>query len=274
MTTQEAESRIETGGDHTAGARTQVVGLVLLALAPLTMFAIEVVAGFDASEFMIPLTIGTLLLAGAWLAGRFGTWSKIVGILLTLLTVLAGFWLAFGLSAIASPADFVPAVLFVLGVGLSLMGGIQAIRARNRPGVGVAPAEGRARSLPAVSAVVVVLAAAVSLTAHVAGRQTVDVAAAADAAPVTMGAFAFTDAQVTVAAGPDAALLVSNRDAFLHDLAIPEHGIAATVNPGSQALLDVSGLAAGTYTFYCTLHSDTRDPDPASAGMAGTLVVQ
>lgn len=272
MTTQIADTPVETGHAHAAGARTQVVGLVLLALAPLTMFAIEVVAGFDASEYIIPLIFGVVLLVVAWCAGRFGTWSKVLGIVLTVLIVLAGFWLAFGLSAIQSPADFVPGVLFVLGVGMSLTGGIQAIRARNRPAViGATPGEGRARL---IAVTVVVLAVVVSVTVHLAGRQTVDAAAAADATPVTMDAFEFATAEVTVAAGPDAALLVSNRDAFLHDLAIPSHDLAVTVTPGSQKLLDVTGLAAGTYTFYCTLHSDTSDPDPTTAGMAGTLVVQ
>lgn len=272
MTTQLADTSMEIDRAHAAGTRTQVVGLVLLALAPLTMFAVEVAAGFDASEFMIPLTFGILVLAVAWCAGRFGTWSKVLGIVLTVLLVLAGFWLAFGLAAIQSPADFVPAVLFVLGVGMSLTGGIQAVGNRNRPTViGATPGEGRARL---IAVTVVVLAVVVSVATHLTGRQTVDSVAAADATPVTMDAFEFATAEVTVAAGADAALLVSNQDAFLHDLAIPSHDLAVTVTPGSQKLLDVTGLAAGTYTFYCTLHSDTSDPDPTTAGMAGTLVVQ
>lgn len=272
MTTQVTDTPAEIARAHAAGARTQVVGLVLLALAPLTMFAIEVVAGFDASEFLVPLTIGTLVLIGAWCAGRFGTWSKVLGIVLTVLVVLAGFWLVFGLSAIQSPADFVPSVLFVLGVGMSLTGGIRAVRARDRPAViGATPGEDRARL---IAVTVVVLAVVVSVTVHLTGRQTVDAAAAAGATPVTMDAFEFATTEVTVAGGPDAALLVNNRDAFLHDLAVPDQDLAVTVAPGSQKLLDVADLAAGTYTFYCTLHSDTGNPDPTTAGMAGTLVVQ
>lgn len=272
MTTQVADAAAEIGRTRAAGAHTQVVGLVLLALAPLTMFTVELVAGFEASELMIPLTIGVLLLAGAWCAGRSGTWSKVLGIVLTVLTVLAGFWLAFGLSAIQSPADFVPGLLFVLGVGMSLTGGIRAIRARNQPAVnGATASEGRARR---IAVTVVVLGAVVSVAVHLTGRETVDAAAATGATPVTMAAFEFATTEVTVAGGPDAALLVSNRDAFMHDLAIPDQDLAVTVTPGSQKLLDVAGLAAGTYTFYCTLHSDTGDPDPTTAGMAGTLVVQ
>lgn len=272
MTTQVATGTREASRAHVAGTRTHVVGLVVLALAPLTMFGVEVLAGYEASMYLVPLAIGTLLLVGAWLAERHGTWSKVLGIGLTVLTVLAGFWLVFGLGAISSPADFVPGVLFTLGVGLSLTGGIQAVRARNRPTVvGTTPGESRVRVL---ALVVVGLAIVVSLTAYLTGRQAVDATAAADATPVTMGAFEFATDEVTATSGPDATLLVSNRDAFLHDLAVPDHDLAVMVTPGSQALLDISSLAAGTYVFYCTLHSDTSDPDPATAGMAGTLVVQ
>jgi uncharacterized membrane protein (UPF0136 family) len=87
----------------------------VLALAPLTMFAVGAAAGMDVTEGIPFLIIGVVLGIVAFLAARFGTWSKIVGVVLTLLAGFAGFWLAFGLMAPASPGDFLPGLLFVLG---------------------------------------------------------------------------------------------------------------------------------------------------------------
>lgn len=270
--TQVAGAATHAVRPHVAGTRTQVVGLTLLALAPLTMFAIGSAVGVAAEESVPFVVIGLVLAAAALAAGRFGTWSKVLGIVLTAAAVLTGFWIAFGLFAIASPGDFVPGVLFVLGVVLSLTGGIQAIVGRRGTPITTATrGEGRARL---VAVVAVGLAVVASTSANFVGRETVDPTVAAAATPVTMDALEFTGGEVTVAGGPDAALLVRNRDAFVHDLEIRGEDAAVLVNPGSEALLDVSGLAPGSYTFYCTLHSDTSDPDPASAGMAGTLVVQ
>ena len=272
MSTHVAGTSLDLRRPHVAGTRTQVVGLALLALAPSTMFGAGMATGTPLAEGVPFLVIGVVMAVAAWAAGRFGTAARVTGLVLTVLAVLAGFWMAFGLLAVGSPADFVPGVLFVLGVVLSLTGGIQSVaRRRDAPVVAPTAGEGRAR-LVAVAAVL--LAVVASVTVNLTARQTVDAAAAADATPVTMDAMAFASPEVVVAGGDGAELLVSNRDAFLHDLAIPGEDLAVTVTPGSQALLDVSGLAAGTYTFYCTLHSDTADPDPSSAGMAGTLVVQ
>ena len=270
--TQVAGAATHAGRSHVAGTRTQVVGLTLLALAPLTMFAIGAAVGVAVEESVPFVVIGVVLAAAALAAGRYGTWSKVLGLVLTVAAVLAGFWLAFGLAAVARPGDFVPGVLFVLGVVLSLTGGIQAIAGRRRTPVTTATrGEGRARL---VAVVAVGLAVVASTSANLVGRETVDPAVAAAATPVIMDALEFTSGEVSVASGSDTALLVRNQDAFVHDLEIPGEGVAVLVNPGSEALLDISGLAPGTYTFYCTLHSDTSDPDPASAGMAGTLVVQ
>lgn len=256
---------------HAAGTRTQVIGLVLLALAPITIFTVGAASGAPLGESLPLLVIGAVIGGGAYVVARFGTWAKVLGIVLTVLAALAGVWLAFGLMALSSPADFVPGVMFTLGVVLSLIGGVQAITARRRePVIGPTRGETRART---VAVGLVVVAAVVSVGANLLGRTTVDDAAAATATPVRIDDFDFATRDVEVAGGGGAQLLVSNQDTFVHDLALPEQDLQVLVSPGSEALLDVSGLASGTYTFYCTLHSDTSEPDPDLAGMAGTLVV-
>lgn len=255
-----------------AGTATLVTGLAFLAAAPLTLFVVGMLAGVPIGEGLVFLVVGAVLAAGAVAARRSGTWAAVTGLVLTVLAVVAGFWVAFGLLAPASPGDFVPATMFVVGVVLALTGGVRAIASRRRPPP--APgASGGERRTRAVALGLVVVAAIVSVGLNLAGRTSVDPAVAEGATPVTMAGFAFADREVVVAAGADAQLLVRNRDAFLHDLALPTYGLEVVVQPGSEALLDVSGLAPGTYVFYCTLHSDVDEPDPEAAGMAGTLVV-
>lgn len=261
-----------TGRAHAPGAFTQATGLGLLALAPVAMFAVGASTGADLGEGVVFLVIGAILAVAAVLAVTARTWSKVVGLVLTVLAALGGFWLAFGLLAPTSPTDFVVGAMFVTGVVLSVAGGVQAIRRRGAPVTTATRGEQRARTA-AIAITAVALVA--SLGTNLLTRTSVSEAAAEGASPVTMRGFEFATSSVTIASGEDARVLVSNSDPFLHDFAIPDAGIeAVTVAPGSQTLVDLSGLAAGTYTFYCTLHSDTGIADPEDAGMAGTLVVE
>jgi plastocyanin len=255
------------------GSRRQTLGLTLAALAPAVMFLVGALTGLDAGEAMIFPVIAAVLGATAWATTRFGTWATVLGIVLTALAAFAGFWIAFGLAAPASPGDFVPAILFVLGVVLSLAGGVQALVSRRRGRFATAPTETDTRTR-VVAVGLVGLAVVGSSVANLTGRTTVDAADAEGATEVEMVGFEFAEPTVTVAGGEGAALLVRNGDGFLHDLTLPDHDLGVTVIPGSEDLLDVSSLAAGSYTFYCTLHSDTAEPDAEAAGMAGTLVVE
>lgn len=257
---------------HAPGAWTQATGLGLLGLTPLAMFAVAAATGSELADLVPFLVIGIVLGAGALAAAVAGTWAKVLGLVLTVLGALGGFWIAFGLTAPQAPADFVPGTMFVVGVVLSVVGGVQAIRRRGAP-VGTAT-RGEARARTAAVAITAIALVA-SLGANLLTRTTVSGAAAEGASPVTIRGFEFATSSITVASGDDAQVLVSNSDPFLHDFAMPEQGVAAVaIAPGSQALVDVSGLAPGTYTFYCTLHSDTGVADPEEAGMAGTLVVE
>lgn len=278
MTTMAAPERDPVGEDEAPGGvppgtRAQVLGLVLAALAPLTMFGVGVATGSPLTDAVFFVVIAAVLGAGAWAVGRFGTWSTVLGLVLTVLAGVAGFWIAFGLTAPTSPGDFVPAVLFLTGVALALVGGVRSLVARRRGRTVPTPTAGERRTRTVVVAVVA-LALVGSVAGNLLGRTTVDAASAAGATEVEIAGFEFTDTEHRVPGGDDATLLVRNRDGFLHDLSLPAHDLAITVAPGSEGLLDVSSLAAGTYTFYCTLHSDTSVDDPEEAGMAGTLVVE
>ena len=61
--------------------------------------------------------------------------------------------------------------------------------------------------------------------------------------------------------------MTHNADAFAHDFTLSELDIAVSVGPGSEALVDLTGLSPGTYQYICSFHSDGTE------GMMGTLVV-
>jgi plastocyanin len=239
-------------------ARVGLLGMGLLTATVMVFLLLALAripedAGFIAVMLAV-VGIGTVL---AW---RFdATWSRIVALVVTLAMAFMAFWVAFGLLHPASFFDFVPAVTFVAGVGLSLFGNIAAIVQRRRqhldPRTG--PAE---RRIEQVTIGVVVLAVLASGVLSVLGRTSVDEATAADAVAVEMASFAFEPGTVEASGGQE--LLVHNSDPFMHDIAVPELGIdAVNVAPGSDLLVEVPATP-GTYVVYCTLHSDVTDADP------------
>lgn len=72
----------------------------------------------------------------------------------------------------------------------------------------------------------------------------------------------------------DPKVQVHNADLYLHDIALPETELLVRVAPDRTTIVDFDGVRPGTYTVYCTLHSDMTESDPARAGMAATLVVE
>ena len=91
-------------------------------------------------------------------------------------------------------------------------------------------------------------------------------------ADVTISALniAFEQSSVNAPAGKAFTLLFDNKDASVqHDVFIKDSGgtdvfEGAIVTGPTQVTYNVPSLAAGTYTFFCSIHSN----------MTGTLVVQ
>jgi plastocyanin len=83
-----------------------------------------------------------------------------------------------------------------------------------------------------------------------------------------MTAFDFEPTPAAVPIG--GRLLIVNADPFVHDFTLSQLGIAFDVGPGSESLLDLSSVAAGTYDYFCSLHSGSaEDPD----GMRGSFTI-
>lgn len=256
-----------------AWTRLAATGLFLIALAPAVLLASAIVAGLDVGEdagFFLTLIVVPAVTGGLVL--RFGTWAKVLGAVVSVLAVGAMFWMAFGLAFPTSFADFTAGVALPVGVLTGLGGSIAALLARRRGHIAEG-LDGAERWGVMVVTGLVAAAALVSLPLDLFTGGAV--VASADAATATMRDFAFAEETYTIAAGRDSEVVVHNSDPFVHDFAVPALGIdPVTVGPGSEALVEITGAEAGTYTIYCTLHSDTSAADGGEDGMAATLVVE
>ncbi|MDX1658333.1 MAG: cupredoxin domain-containing protein [Nitriliruptorales bacterium] len=250
--------------------RIGVLGLGMIAAT----IAVWLVAGTimgseDVGFFAVVMAIPAV---AAFLEWRFGTWAAIVGIAASALVAFGLFWVVFGLATPGSPLDFVSGITIPLGAVLGIGGSVAALVQKRRGHLEDHVMPGEKRIVRAVGGLVAV-ALVVSVSLMFIGRETVDATAAAGATSVGQKNFEFSPATFEADAGGK--LLVKNGDPFAHDVAIPALGIeAVALNPGSSTLLDLSGAEPGTYTVYCTLHSDTDESDPEEAGMAAKLVVK
>jgi plastocyanin len=240
----------------------------MIGLAPLLMLGAALIWGLDiagVAAFLAVLIAVPWL--GAYLVWRFGTWAKVVAIVIALLGVAGLFWTAFGLAAPASFFDFVPGLLAVPGAIITIVASVAAIVAGRRGHTVTGREGGERRAINAVVAVVGGLAL-ISAVLTLATRSTTDASDAA--AEVDMKDFAYDQAAYQVPGG--AQVLVRNEDPFLHTFTIDELGIDVQLGPGSSSLVDIPA-EAGTYVVYCTLH--TSDPEnPTADDMASDLTIE
>jgi plastocyanin len=241
-----------------------VFGLALMSAAFLTVLLVSL-ALLDGGDFL-GFTIGVTFVSVfvTFLVWRFDAlWSRIVGIVASVLMALSSFWLAFGVFTPFSPLEFVVALAFVLGVVISLVGGTRAIVAGRSGRVGQTTAEGR---LAPVVLGVLGIAAVVSVVGLFVTRTTVSEADAAGATRLDMVDFEFDPDTAAVPVG--GSLLLTNSDIFNHDFTLDELDISVNVGPGSEVLIDIAGATPGTYDYVCSIHSD------GTTGMRGTIIIE
>jgi plastocyanin len=112
-----------------------------------------------------------------------------------------------------------------------------------------------ARATAALAGLVVLAGLVGTATASSATRLPGDVT-------LTASSIEFEQTALTAKAG-DVAIYLKNKDPFAHNVTIDGHGTSKTVN-GRQSVRHVfRNLAAGTYAYYCAIHTD----------MKGTLTV-
>lgn len=248
--------------------RLAALGLLLAGLAPAFMLVAGLLWGMELGEegpfFLITSAIG---LVGSFLVWRFGTWSKVVGIIASILLMMALFWTAFGLSSPQSFFDFVPGLLVIPGGLVALVSCIAALVAGRR-GHRTAAAEGGERRGIRILLTGVLALAAISAVMTFAGRSTVE--DPAGATEVALADFEFDQDTYTVEGGSE--VYVHNEDAFLHTFTIDELGVDEAFVASGEKLIEIPA-EPGTYVVYCKPH--TSDPEnPSEEDMAATLTVE
>lgn len=250
-------------GDRTAYSTTQVLGLGLITASLLVVVVVALILfdGEDVAFFAIVAAVGIVTTFLVWRFDRL--WARILGVIATIALVLGGFFLAFGVFQPFSPIEFTVGVAYVLGVLVSLYGGIRALIAARRDTPGPTPGESRVRV--GVFGVIGV-AALISIVGFFLTRTTVSEAEAAGATPLDMTQFEFDPFDSSVPAG--GSLLITNSDPFAHDFTLDDLNIYVHFGPGSEAIVDLSSAAPGNYQYFCSLHSD------GTSGMRGAITIE
>ncbi|HEY7295801.1 MAG TPA: cupredoxin domain-containing protein, partial [Dehalococcoidia bacterium] len=256
-TTQRAPAN--AGIDYT---RATVFGLLVLAAAGLLLLAAALLAG-DAG-FAVFGTILTVVPAVLSLfVPRSRTWPLVVtAVLMVPALLFIGSAVPDSIGHPNSFFDFVPAIIGTVGALIALVSAIVALVQRRRGRTASGMSAGQRTGIFVLVGALAVLGV-VSGVATLAGRTTVSAAAKSGASPVTMKGFSFKTARVNTRAGQSVRLLVKNDSPALHNFTIKQLGVAETLLPGSEKLVQLQNVAPGSYTYICTLHD----------GMTGTLTV-
>lgn len=264
MATITGAPTLDDAGGRPAYARLGVVGLGLIAAAMALLAGAFAATGSD--QLVAALAILGVVAVIAALAWRYGTWAKVIAIVCSVLIGVAFMpLLIVGVAYPASPTDFLPGLFLPLGVVLGIGGSAAAIRHRRELIVHAKPTE---RRIMQGVLILLLAAVAVSTVSALVSRSTVDLADGG--VPVDMRGFAFPE-RIEAHVGDQ--LVVHNSDATVHDFAVPHLDLKTLVLPGNDGVIDLADADEGTYIVYCTLHSNTSNPDPTTAGMATTLVV-
>jgi plastocyanin len=236
------------------------MALIAIALVVAVILTLLVFDGEEAGFFGL---IAAVAVSATLVVRRFdNVWARIIGLVITLGAGMIAFFFAFGLFQPFSPIEFILGLLFVLGVLLALIGGIMALVAGSRGSPG--PTKGETRLRTGVLGLIGV-AAVVSIVGFFFTRSSVSDAEAAGATTLGMVNFEFDPTTSSISSGEN--LLVANNDAFAHDFTLEALDLYVYVGPGSEAIVDLSAAAPGTYNYFCSLHSDGTE------GMKGTITI-
>lgn len=248
--------------------RLASLGLVLAGLGPILVLLAIMLWGLGPPDADLAFFLTTIVVAfvSAFLVWRFGTWSKIVGIIAGLLLAMGLFWTAFGLAQPASFFDFVTGILVLPGALLAVGASIASIVAKRRGHYAARAEGGEKRGLQIVLGIVV-LAAVVSGALNLFTRPTASAGNAAIRASLRDSKF---DQQQYEVAGGER-IFVSNDDPFFHTFTVDELGIDEGFVAASSKLIEVSDQP-GTYILYCRPHTANPE-DPEEDAMAATIRV-
>lgn len=267
MATATTTATTTTARPRALYSRIAVFGLLTAVVA---IFGFWASTGFDpeAIVFIGPFMVVPAIVA--LLAWRFGTWSKVLAAVVGLLMFVMN--APFLVPAMGRPQvffDFAPGAAYLIGSVLAFGGGVAAVVKRKDLRTGATSTERRIEV--AVIAMIAALAVASGILA-LTSRTTATAGEREGAVTATMEDIEFDAETYTIAAGEEARFVVHNSDATWHTFTI-DGVVDQGVNPGSDAVIELSGLEAGTYTIYCQPHSEVNE-DGEREGMVATLTVE
>lgn len=239
----------------------QAFGLSLMAAVMVIVVILSFIlfGGEDVATFLIATVLAG---AGAFVTWRFHRlWARVIGLVIALAVGLFTFWFAFGVFQPFSPLEFITGLGYLIGFFFALIGGIAVLARRDG-----AP---RKRLQTGALSLIGVLSM-ISIVGFFFTRSTVSEADAVGAVTLDMMDFEFAPGSTTVGAGEK--LLLSNSDPFAHDLTLEEHDVYVHLGPGGETLVDLGNVPAGTYQYFCSLH--TFEEDGVKEGMVGTITIE
>jgi plastocyanin len=231
--------------------------LVAYGVVIVVAVVVAMIMGVDPEPFIyIPALVA--LAAGAWLSRGEGRGPVIAGLVVCLLTVFMTFWLIFGLFAFNTPLEFLVGLAFLLCIVVGIGVAIAALRRPNSGG------ERTRKVLMALAGIGVLVAIVGAFTAPNEDAEGGDIEIVAEN-------LKFEPKTLTANAGK-LSFHLDNHDPFTHDLSFAkgkdrdgdEVGkVGDDKAPGNKGARVERELAAGEYTYYCSIHSE----------MEGTLTV-
>ena len=246
--------------------RTAIAGLLIYGLILLLFAALAAASGgldTEVAVFLAVILIPTFVFVG--LAWRFGKRLVLAAAIWALLNLLVnGPFVLPSLLHVNSFFDFGLGVPIIVALVVASVAGITAF-VQHRRGTARTVSTPRERTVFAAITVAVVALMALSGVLHIAGLTSVDSAEKAAAISVQMKNTEFKPTEVQVFSEEPTKLVVKNGDFGVHTFTIEELDIDVTIIGGSEKLIKLAGIAAGTYEYMCTI--------PGHDDMKGTLKV-
>lgn len=263
-----------------ARVRQPLSALNKVTIAALVAFAATVVYGMlgifgeivppFAAMAILGLVIGALMLRG-W------RWTPILAVALLLLPLAMLFPMFQGVlvqHSVSGLTMFSWSAVLLAVIVVGVVAGISAAVQNYRRSA----AERRTPRLlvPALVAVAAVVVGASLVVAAPQPGTVMDISSEALAALPALGTkdFEFTQKELRVKAGETVTLRLDNADSEGHFFDIDELNVHAPMPPGKSSVAIFTPTTPGTYTFYCSPHSNKDAENPEERGMVGTIIVE
>ncbi len=245
--------------------RTAIVGLLVYAAILLFFGAMATARGGDLEDivFVVIFAVPAVVVAG--LAFRFGKWLALVaGVWALLNLVLNGPFILPSLAHVNSFFDFGLALAVIVALIIATVAGAVAFVQHRR---GSARPYGTPRERATLWTIVGIVVGLMALSGimHLSAISEVSASDRAQAIVVGMKNTEFDPTEIQMAAGAPASFAVRNSDFVVHTFTVEEADVDVSIIGGSEKLISLRAMDAGTYEFFCTV--------PGHEDMKGTIVV-